>query len=86
MRRNFLLGSLLRGSHITSRLHDRGLRMDSLGMRLAREIKVDKLASLRQSLAALPDGEQSDTGKRAEDPDDTDGNPAREEGLAEDVA
>lgn len=85
MSNNLLLSALLRRD-IARSLGNRLAAADGLGVEVSGDILVDKLAGSRQCLAALPDGEETDTEERAEDPDDADGDPAGEEGLAEDVA
>lgn len=62
------------------------VRMNRLNILFARNIPPDILARPCQCLTAFPDGEQSDTDKRAEDPDYADDDPPREKGLGEDVA
>ena len=60
--------------------------MMSGGMLFAGDIQIDSLKREHQLLAALPNREDTDAHKRADEPNDSDDDPARKELLAEDIA
>ena len=66
-------------------VHDRGLPVER-GSASSGDIQEDRLDGPRARLAAFPQRIKTNAERRAEQPQDSDGDPSREEAFAEDVS